>query len=672
MKNIQKFISLIIFLLIALSAFIFFYKPDLISVFSQHPNKAGNLYRQARELQLNSDYKTAYYIYTQISSRFKAYDAVLFQQANCAASLEDEKTAIEKYKKILKNYSSSPLNPLVSYNLGQAYVRLGQTKDAEKQFLYTEKRFKDTDYALGSFYYLGELNQKKNNTLAAKYWLKYIALSPSGRFAANCFEGLKSINYKFTNAELKLIAISFFMQHKYEDALFYFNQLAEKEVWYYKAMSYKALGNKAKALPTLMRGIKFYLNDSLDKSKTEAAILAYVELSGYDNEKDWSTLLSWTKKANDFILYRQALLMPRAKAIKNYERIAALYPDGDFASEAMWALFLQNYNAENYKKALTIAQRHISKYENTKASPAMHFWLGKTYEQLFEADKARKIYKSTQEKFPDSYYAFRANNRLKALSGSGLDTGWRTQPESRLPMDKSDDNMPYSYSEIAQKHNIQATELIKLEDYETALLFIKDDPFIESWIKFKNGIITNSIVTARNAMGKITEKPTENDPKWKLIYPIYYSDVINDNAQENNIDPILVLALMKEESYFNPHAVSSSNARGLMQLLPGTAKDVIRWKGFSSYYENELFNPEINIKLGSAYIGHTRDVFSGDMLFSVAAYNGGPGAVKNWLKTMSSEEMDIFIENIPYGQTRDYVKKVFGTYWNYKRIYGFN
>ncbi len=208
MKKILKiFILLLIPALLITFAIIWRYRPILITRIFQNQEISRNYYREARQLQLNNDFKSAYYTYGKISPKYKIYDVVLYQQGNCAAAIEDEKTAIEKYKKILKLYPKSPVAPLASYNLGQAYIRAEKPLEAEKQFLSTVKDFPHTDFEVGSFYYLGELYKYKNKDLAAQYWIKYIALAPGGKFALNCYESLKSLNYTFSQKEKYLAGI---------------------------------------------------------------------------------------------------------------------------------------------------------------------------------------------------------------------------------------------------------------------------------------------------------------------------------------------------------------------------------------------------------------------------------------------------------------------------------
>ncbi len=396
----------------------------------------------------------------------------------------------------------------------------------------------------------------------------------------------------------------------------------------------------------------------------------YVQLNRSTKYRSWSNILRWTNKEKDFVLYNKAKFLSFKRARKIYEQIYYNYPTGNYASEALWNLFWYEYDKGNYSRAIKLGQKHIAAYENTNASPAVYFWLGKIYEKEKNISRAKDFYKYVLKWFPDSYYAFRANGRIAAIKGK-KDTAWQTDRKNKLPVNLKKARLPYSYEKISAKHNIQTAELVFLGDYDTAQLFMSKDLFLESWIKLQNGMYTSSIVSARKGMRSVLIKPDRKKPQWKLIYPIYYAQKINKNADLNGLDPVLVLALIKEESHFNPFAVSSSNARGLMQVLPVTARDIARWKRLRYFKYNELFDPEINIQIGTAYVGFTADTFGGNMLLAVAAYNAGPVAVQEWLKKLSNKDMDRFVENIPYNQTRRYVKKVFGTYWNYRRIYGF-
>jgi soluble lytic murein transglycosylase len=673
MQKILK-ISLVILLpaLIAAIAFIYKYEPDLVSKLFQSTEHSRNLYRKARQLQLNNDSMSAYYTYGQISSKYEIFDIVLFQQGNCAATLEDEKTAIKKYAKVLKSFPQSPVAPIASYNLGQAYLRYGEKLKAEEQFLTTIESFPGSDYALGSLYYLGELNREKDKKQAIEYWLKYIALVPSGRFAVESYEGLKSLNHQFSEKDNLLAGIALFMNQRYQEALEHFDKVPLEQSWYYSAMSNKGLNNQRKASSILKKGLSSYLDENTSEAKVKNAMTTYANIAGGSKYRSWCHILDWTTMARDFALYNKAQFLSAEKAKSIYEEIYHKYPEGQYASESLWNLFWSAYNSGNYDKAIELGQKHIASYDNTNASPAVYYWFGKIYEKKKDSAKAKKFYKTVLKRFPDSYYAFRANSRYLTITGKESDKKWLTSLKNRIPEKIKQPEFPYTYEEVYAKHGVQVAETIFLGDYETASQFMIKDPFIESWVKLQKDALTNSVVAARNGMKRLVDKPKSEDSRWKLIYPICYAQEINEQAVLNDLDPVLVISLIKEESHFNPFAVSSANARGLMQLLPATARDITRWKNLGNYRNSELFDPKVNIKVGSAYLGYTCDVFNKNMLFAIAAYNAGPAAVQTWVKRLPCDDLDRFIENIPYDQTRNYVKKIFGTYWNYKRIYGFN
>jgi len=668
MKNISK-THLAIFIATIVSLAVLF--PKLLNIAGFQPIETSRYYyKTARTYQKSGDCKEAFYSFAKISPSYTAYDAVLFYQAKCAAELQDEKTAILKLKKLLSKFPDSPLAPQASYNLAQAYVRTKLYPQAEEQFKKTVKKFPESDFTIGSYYYIGELNLKKDKSLSQKYWSKYLEKSPSGRFAAECSTGLQEEGFSLSTSEKKNLANSLLIQEDFKGALKYAKQLPLKDGWFYTAKAYEALGDKLHARYFYKEGLKSSSLSNEKRENFEQGMSAYVALSSLPEDKAWDDVLSFTSSARDFALFRKAKFVPKNKAITYYWEILNKYPKGDYSSEALWYIFWDAYSnkKDNYKFALKLAESHTSIFKNTKASPAMYFWTGKIYEKLGKKSKAFNLYEEVFSKYPDSYYAFRANGRMTALK-TGSDPAWNINLRNRLPENLPEVKNPYPESEIVSRYGKQTVELFKVQDYDTVLLFLKKDPLMESWISLQNDAVSKSIVLARNEIQKMENKPDFHNEEWKLLYPVYYPEIINHNSIINRIDPVMVIALIKEESHFNPYAMSYSNARGLMQLLPATAKDIARWKNLGSYSDVQLFEPEINIKLGTAYLSHVKNELYGNMMFAVASYNGGPSAVKKWASLNKSGDLDEFAENIPYSQTNTYVKKVFQSYWNYKRIY---
>ena len=152
----------------------------------------------------------------------------------------------------------------------------------------------------------------------------------------------------------------------------------------------------------------------------------------------------------------------------------------------------------------------------------------------------------------------------------------------------------------------------------------------------------------------------------RIRYPRAYWSLFSRASQQRALDPWLVLALARQESLFNPHATSVSDARGLMQLLPTTADRVARQTGRPT--SPNLFDPDTNVALGTAYLKNLFEMFAGDKLKAVAAYNGGEHAVEGWTRKFPGDD-DEWVENIGYHETRDYVKKVIGGRREYLLLY---
>jgi soluble lytic murein transglycosylase len=145
---------------------------------------------------------------------------------------------------------------------------------------------------------------------------------------------------------------------------------------------------------------------------------------------------------------------------------------------------------------------------------------------------------------------------------------------------------------------------------------------------------------------------------YTLRFPLAWSDLIHRQAQASGLDPAWISAEIRAESVFDPHAVSSANARGLMQLLPEVGATLAQqlnlpWNGATT-----LDDPALNIALGSAYLRQLLDRHDGLPYLAIAAYNAGPSAVARWRSQRPALPADLWIETIPYRETRDYVARV--------------
>lgn len=156
----------------------------------------------------------------------------------------------------------------------------------------------------------------------------------------------------------------------------------------------------------------------------------------------------------------------------------------------------------------------------------------------------------------------------------------------------------------------------------------------------------------------------------KKLYKLDYSEYVYKYAEENDIDPYLIFSIIKAESNFNRNIESSSGAIGLMQLMESTAVEKANEIGEEVVVKEALFNPEINIKIGTSYYAYLIKHYKGNEHLALAAYNAGMGNVDKWIEEETIKEDGSDLENIPYKETNNYVRKILRNYKIYKELYG--
>lgn len=155
----------------------------------------------------------------------------------------------------------------------------------------------------------------------------------------------------------------------------------------------------------------------------------------------------------------------------------------------------------------------------------------------------------------------------------------------------------------------------------------------------------------------------------KIIYPYPNQAIIENYAAQYGVDPLFVIAVIREESKFLPQSESHKGAKGLMQLMPSTAQSIAESLGDKTYSEGDLLNPEKNIQYGTWYLASLQKVFSNNTTLVTAAYNGGRGHVQEWIDNGQIDPHNIRLQDIPFKETRDYVARVLKSYDKYTKLY---
>jgi soluble lytic murein transglycosylase len=156
----------------------------------------------------------------------------------------------------------------------------------------------------------------------------------------------------------------------------------------------------------------------------------------------------------------------------------------------------------------------------------------------------------------------------------------------------------------------------------------------------------------------------------KRICPMHFDEFVEVECMNRGVDPNTFYSLMRQESLFEPEAVSWVGARGLSQIMPSTGRWIARRLGHSRFRLGHLMDPSVNVQFGVYYLSEQLAEFDGDVMRALAAYNGGPENVKRWWNYGGREDTDVFVEDIGYAETADYVRRVYLYKQFYDEIYG--
>ncbi len=616
-------------------------------------------YFEALKIYKSGDFEKAYTEFGKVPSASGLKQAALFRQARCATNLDKKELAIKKYKRIYRSNSKSSIVPISEYNM--AYLMFeANDREAEKHYKRIIKKYPQSDYATASEYYLGliEINKKhkyqrfkdKSKEKALIHFKTYLEKSPEGRFAINSINEIVKLDTTLNNLDNLLIAKGYYANGEYEKARKFLNKTTLAESWTdFAKVEYK-LGNKQKGNEYTETWI--VKNPSGVEQKDIFDVIDFY-VSAYPSRKDGiSKLNSLNLKSNgaDYVSYLYCNEVVTGKAKEGcYRTLYEKYPNGKFSAEALYNVFITKYLQKKYYDAQRIGLLHLEKFPNVKSSPAVTYYMAKIATKLKHYESADNYFKKVVANYPDSYYAFRANYNLFKEDGF-------------LPyLELNPKPVVFPYRKSLDKNLV--VKLADLKDYDLVEELCKNDKFIQSWVAYEKGNYTISAVLARNAMDDIYPKPKFNDLRWRLIYPLHYYEMVDKLKGNNN--PIILQSILKEESHFNPYAKSSVGAEGLMQLMPATYNEVLAKQNIPSGLNIEAKN----IAAGSLYYSGLKKALGNKDLYAISAYNGGIGSVMGWFSNIIYNDTDEFVEQIPYPETKNYVKKVLRTYWMYGNIY---
>ncbi len=394
--------------------------------------------------------------------------------------------------------------------------------------------------------------------------------------------------------------------------------------------------------------------------------LKMAEVLTLSPDSPWAEEALWS-------LARHYLGEDEEAALHNFQRIANEFPNGKYYVQAQWRVLWAKYLERQYAEVAVELERVARENPAADELPQLLYWGARAYESSGRIDRAEALYRQTLYGFKNTYYGRRAEEHLVLLGGE--QAALAALEEGRKGIDLSAALGVYHSDRESRIGQLLAMGLYEEASREAASGRDgeeSDPAFLATmaWIRLQQGHVGQAIGTMRQALPFHISATGDLLPReiWKVLYPLRYWDIVQRYSHEKGLDPFLVAGLIRQESTFNARVRSRAGARGLMQIMPATGKKIAREQR-RRYRSNELYDPEVNIRFGTHYLRKILDSFGGRIDYALASYNAGPHRVKRWTGGNYNLDPEEFIENIPFTETRNYVKLVLRNEALYRRIY---
>ncbi len=383
-----------------------------------------------------------------------------------------------------------------------------------------------------------------------------------------------------------------------------------------------------------------------------------------------------------------------------YRAAVNFYPGAAEVTPAQFYFAWQAHDGKNFSESSRLLTEHLANYadRNTDFRGKAAYWAARDSERIGKLAEARAIYQGLQARYDANWYGYLAKQRLDTMNRNGNvprtefpadsvigravanlqtvtvaeETPWPNDDEKRAGANDPRDWGGYAIGRADQLSMIGADDWA-LEELGVVSSVAPNSPHINVAIakiyRARNDNVQALNILKRSYPDYSQMKPEEmRKDEWDIFYPLAYWDIISQSARAHSLDPYQVAGLIRQESVFNPRAVSSARAYGLMQLVVPTGILTAKKYGVDrAVTADSLFEPRLNIQLGTAFFKEQIDKY-GRIEYVAAAYNAGPGRVVQWRATLPLE-LDEWAEAVPFRETRLYIQGVVRNTLQYKRLY---
>lgn len=585
-------------------------------------------------------------------------------------ALGDFTNAIKKYLEVYEKSDNDYARAQADFLLGQAYLAIGQTEQAHARFLDAVTAFPKTYDAYSSLVQLvndgmvvDELQRGMVDYYAGQYG---VAIEAFTRYIASA---------------TSLDATPFF----------------------YRGLSHLANGAIEPALEDLNTIIEKYSNDALWASAfDEKAYIQWAYTDKYDEAA--ATLMQYVEKMPDSskapeFLFMAARIMERnnklADAAATWEQMIDKYPSAEQSYRGLFLSGITYFRANDLDKALTVFQRAMVLGTTPADQAAAYVWIGKIHEKKGDPAAAKNAWEKAAQADPTGYYSVRANELLQNHQPFTVSRPIDLAYDLEQERSQAEEWLRSNFSIPAEVDLNGLGELAADSRAQRGLAFWELGLYVEARNEFESlrkdvvqdpqksyrlmntmlglGLYRSAILASRQVldMAGMDDMGTLQAPAYfnHIRFGVYYKDQVVEASQKEEIHPLFLLSVLRQESMFEGFAVSGAGARGLMQIMPATGGEIASTMNWPENYKtDDLFRPEVSIFMGSRYLARQRDYFNNNLYATLAAYNGGPGNTIYWTELAGSDP-DLLLEVIRADETRSYIMRIVENFNLYRLMY---
>ena len=578
-------------------------------------------------------------------------------------------------------------------HLSYANALLGEGRAAEAAGLLEKDRLparSDIELAVGKAYAALGQSTKASDALANVYYNM-----PTSAEADAAYAELKklSIATQPTPAQAKTRADLLLKARRFSDAADEYRELAARaapadrpaaELALADALHRGGRNREAKAeLSTLVGATpeqnaqRFYILGEVAWASDQNDLFYQL----VDQLRQMAPTSSWLESALLSVANLHLVHHEYDQALDAFRELQQRFPKGSRASYAHWKAAWLTLRMGRNDEAKKLFEEQIAAYPGGNEANAALYWRARLAEEDNDPAMARAFYQKLSDRYRNYYYAELARQRLKQLPAAVDRPGQYSLLDRIPPLEHGEkitlaeappDDLHYQKAKLLGNGGLIDLAVRELDKAasddqdkswapaETAQLYIDTGHYDRAIEVMKHSVPSYFAV----------DIPTLPREYWEALFPRPFWPDLKKFSVANGLDPYLVASLIRQESEFNPVAVSRANAVGLMQLLPRTGKLVAHQAAMKHYNPSQLYTAPVNLELGTRYFRGMVDKFGGSFEQALAAYNAGSDRVDEWMGQGKYRDAAEFVESIPFTETREYVQAIMRNASVYRQLYG--